>query len=200
MDVLVVDDEKLIVDDLIRDVKEVFPSGTSADGAVNAFEALKLASAKQYDVAILDIDLPQMDGITLARRLISSNPLINIIFVTGYSEFALEAHELYCSAFLVKPVGTRKLKKAFENLRRPFVDITKDISVEYYTGGSEIGKRIEAIRTQRGMKRQELADLMGVTRQTVYRWEQGDRMPDILTFIKLTRILGVHIEDIIGRR
>ena len=61
-----------------------------------------------------------------------------------------------------------------------------------------VGKRIEFCREQRNISRQELADLMGVTRQTVYRWEQGERLPDILAFLKITRILGVGIEDILS--
>ena len=39
---------------------------------------------------------------------------------------------------------------------------------------------------------------MNVSRQTIYRWELGERIPDLLTFIKLTRILGVDIEDIVS--
>jgi DNA-binding XRE family transcriptional regulator len=38
---------------------------------------------------------------------------------------------------------------------------------------------------------------MDVTRQTIYRWEHGERIPDVLTFIRLTRLLGVDISDII---
>jgi transcriptional regulator with XRE-family HTH domain len=53
-------------------------------------------------------------------------------------------------------------------------------------------------RNQRGLSGQELADLMKVSRQTVYRWEQGDRMPDILTLSRLVRVLGVRIEDLLG--
>lgn len=114
-------DEKLIVDDLTRDVLEIFPEA-KADGALNAEAALELAGESSYDVALLDIDMPGMDGLNLARRLIACRPAINIIFITGYQEYAFEAHELYCSAFLLKPVGIRKLKKAFENLRKPFLD------------------------------------------------------------------------------
>ena len=61
-----------------------------------------------------------------------------------------------------------------------------------------LGKKIELYREQRGMSRQELADLIGVTRQTVFRWEHGDRLPDILTFMQLSRLLGVEINDMLG--
>jgi DNA-binding XRE family transcriptional regulator len=141
--------------------------------------------------------MPEMDGLILASRLIALWPAINIIFVTGYKEYALEAHELYCSAFLMKPVGRRKLENAFNNLRKPFLNIPQDFLTTHYSGGAVIGKKIETLRELRGISRQEIADLMGVKRQTVYRWEHGERLPDVLTFITLTRLLGVKISDIV---
>lgn len=195
MKVLIADDEKLIVDDLTVEVRTLFPEAR-VDGAVNAKSALRLAESTEYDVALLDIDLPDMDGLTLARKLIDACPAINIIFVTGYREYALEAHELYCSAFLTKPVSGRKLRQAFENLRKPFLDLPEGFLEEHYSGNAAIGRKLELFREQRQLTRQDLSELMGVTRQTVFRWEQGVRMPDILTFIRLTRILGIRLEDV----
>ena len=83
------------------------------------------------------------------------------------------------------------------NLRKPFIDLPPDFSSSYYSGSAVIGKRLELYREQRGLSRQDVADLMDVSRQTVYRWEQGERVPDVLTFVKLARILGVNIEDIV---
>lgn len=196
MKILITDDEKLIVDDLTRDLKELYPDA-EITGATESAAALKEAESTAFDVALLDIAMPDMDGLTLARKLIASTPDINIIFVTGYTDYALEAHELYCSAFLVKPVGVRKLEKAFKNLRKPFVDVPSEFSSSYYAGSAVLGKKLELYREQRGLSRQEIADLMNVSRQSVYRWERGERVPDVLTFIKLTRILGVSTEDIV---
>lgn len=82
MNILIVDDEKLIVDDLMHEVKEIVP-GASIDGMTNSVGALERAREKEYDVALIDIDMPDMDGLTLARRLIAFSPAINIIFITG---------------------------------------------------------------------------------------------------------------------
>lgn len=196
MNILITDDEKLIVDDLTHDVMEIFPDAT-IDGASDAATALDLSDARKYDIALLDVDMPEINGINLAKKLLASNPSINIIFVTGHSEYALEAHELYCSAYLIKPVGVRKLRKAFEHLRNPFVDLNEEFLRSHYSGGAVIGRNLKMYREQRGISRQELADLMEVTRQTVYRWEQGERMPDVLAFVRLTQVLGVEIKDIL---
>ena len=196
MNILIVDDEKLITDDLTKEVKELYPEAFIGS-AFSAADALSLAEQKEYEVALLDIDMPDMDGLSLARKLIARDPVINIIFVTGYKEFALEAHSLYCSAFLLKPVGKRKLKKAFENLRNPFIDLPEKLSSEHYQGSSVIGKRLEALRKQRGISVQQLADLMEVSRQTIYRWENGERFPDILVFLRLVRVLGSDIKSVL---
>lgn len=197
MNILVTDDEKLIVDDLIHDVLEIYPDA-SVDGASNAETALKLADTKRYDIALLDVDMPGVNGINLAKKLLASNPSLNVIFVTGYNEYALEAHEVYCSGYLMKPVGVRKLRKAFEHLRNPFIDIPEDFIEDHYSGNAVIGNKLKMFRQQRGISRQELADRMDVTRQTVYRWEQGERMPDVLSFVRLAKVLGIGIKDILN--
>ena len=73
----------------------------------------------------------------------------------------------------------------------------EDFFAQHYQGGDAIGKKIEMYRELRGISRQELADLMGVTRQTVFRWEHGERLPDVLTFLSLSRILGVEINEML---
>ena len=199
MNILIVDDEKLIVDDLMHEVRELYPSpDVLIDGAACAVDAIRMAEHTEYDVALLDIDMPDMDGLNLARHLISSCPSINIIFVTGYETYALEALEMYCSAFLLKPVSSRKLKKAFENLRRPILNVSQELLEEHFSGEKVIGKKIEMYRKKRGLSAQDLADLMKVSRQSVYRWENGERIPDVLTFMKLARMLDVRVEDLLG--
>lgn len=196
MNILIVDDEMLIVEDLKRDVLELFP-GSTVLTASNAADALAIAENTAIDTALLDIDMPDGNGLDLARELAALNPVVNIIFVTAYPEYALEAHELYCSAFLLKPTGIRKLKKAFENLRKPFIDLPPEYYKEHYQGGAVIGERLKTLREQRNLSRNDVAQYMGVTRQTVFRWETGERMPDVITFIKLARLLGAEIDDII---
>ena len=199
MRILCLDDEPLALKMLEAAIREA-----KSDAEVTAFrkQADLLEDAKQNgcDVAFLDIHMRGMNGVEVAKRLKEINPKMNIIFVTGYKEYALEAHELYCSAFLLKPVGQRKLKKAFENLRKPFLDVAPDFYTKHYQGNDVIGKKIENYRKQRGLSRQEVADLMMVTRQTIHRWEHGERIPDVLTLEKLARILGVELTHLLDEQ
>lgn len=200
MNILIVDDEDLIVQDLVVEVKELYPNAV-IDVSSNAEDVLvPPLSKKEFDIALLDIDMPGMDGLVLAKKLTERLPSINIIFTTGHSEYALDAHELYCSAFLLKPIGIRKLKKAFENLRKPFIDISSDSIAKHYQGNAVIGQKIEGYRKQLGISRQELADRMTVTRQTIYRWEQGERIPDVLTLERLARLLGVELSHLLDEQ
>lgn len=199
MKVLIVDDRALIVADLEDEVKRIRPDA-ECTGTTSPQDAVHLAEQTRFDVALLDIDMPGMNGISLARRLIEGQPRINVIFVTGFEEYAMESYDLYASAFLVKPVTGKKLKRAFENLRYPVAELDEKTLNAQYAGGNVIGSRIKQQRLCRGMSRRDLAEEMLVTVQTVSRWENGDRMPDIVTFLRLAGVLGVSVEDLTSTR
>ena len=63
--------------------------------------------------------MPGMNGIELAKALKKINPLINIIFVTAYDNYALEAYKIHASGYLSKPVKAEKIKEEIEALRNP---------------------------------------------------------------------------------
>jgi two-component SAPR family response regulator len=74
---------------------------------------------KPCDIAFLDIKMPGMNGLELAKRLKDYTPKINIIFVTAYAEYALEAHELYPSGYVMKMVTKEAVAREIEHLRFP---------------------------------------------------------------------------------
>ena len=133
MRIIICDDYPVIVKNLIRDIKQIVPQAECA-GFSKAKEAQEYVLKNAADVAILDINMPEISGLTLAQIIQKKNPRVNIIFVTGYPEYALEAHELYASSFLVKPVTAKALKKAFENLRNPVANLTGDVIQNFYEG------------------------------------------------------------------
>ena len=63
--------------------------------------------------------MPGLSGIQLAKKLKGTNPLINIIFVTAYDNYGLEAMRLHASGYVSKPVNNEKVKKEIDNLRYP---------------------------------------------------------------------------------
>ena len=169
MKVLIADDNQLIVEDYLDEMGKVVPHAQCI-GTSRPKEVIKLFEEYMFDVVIMDI----------------------VIYVTGYEKFALQSWETFASSFLIKPVSTEKFKEAFANLRHPVSKITAEDVESEYAGENVIGRKILKHREERNMTREELARELGTTVQTISRWENGKRIPDIITFLKLARILAVE--------
>ena len=87
----------------------------SMDVIVDAYsDGRKLIEAfdkKPYDLLFLDIEMPAMDGITLAKKLRERSENIYIVFLTGHVEYALEGYEVNALRYLTKPVQEDKLRE-----------------------------------------------------------------------------------------
>ncbi|MEC0211298.1 response regulator [Paenibacillus ehimensis] len=82
--------------------------------AENGLEALLLFERKKPDIVLLDIEMPQMDGITLARKLQELDPLVKLIVLSGHDnfEFAQAAMDVGVMKYLLKPAGDAEILKA----------------------------------------------------------------------------------------
>lgn len=89
------------------------------------------------------------------------------------------------------------LTKALDTLRFPVSDITDEQLIAFYSGKNFIGIKLTKYREESGLTPQELADELNVTVQTVYRWERGERIPDIITFMHISKVLGINVEKLI---
>jgi len=118
MRIIVADDEKLILEGNTALVRKILPDAEiiMCNRPAKVLEEMEACLA---DIAILDINMPGMKGVDLARRCMEMNPNINIIFVTGYSEYALEAYRLHASGYLMKPISETVLREELSNLRIP---------------------------------------------------------------------------------
>ena len=118
MKILLVDDEQLQLTRLESEAKKAIQD---AEFLVfkNPLEALKVCRDLQIDIAFLDIEMPGINGIQLAKELKKKNPLVNIIFVTAYDNYAVDAYKLHASGYLSKPVKAERIKGEIEALRYP---------------------------------------------------------------------------------
>ncbi len=64
---------------------------------------------KTYDILLLDIEMGKMDGVTMARRLRREDQTVQIVFITGYSDYIAEGYDVAALHYLVKPVDGVKL-------------------------------------------------------------------------------------------
>ncbi len=121
MNIICADDERLALNLLTSTVKEILP-----EAQIHAFktgrEVLGFAETTVCQIAFLDINMGQSNGIELAYKLKIINPKINIIFVTGYDEFYREAFDLHASGYVLKPVTKEALLKEINALRIPLDD------------------------------------------------------------------------------
>ncbi len=100
--VLIVDDEPLAREAVSLRLTE--RSAYEVCGqAANGEDAIRLAEALRPDVIFLDIEMPEMNGIETARHLCALGPQ-NIIFVTAYDHFAIEAFQVNAVDYLLKPI------------------------------------------------------------------------------------------------
>ena len=116
---LIVDDEPYICEDLAYELEHLLPADSKLHMANNAQEALAIARTTPIYIAFLDVDLPGMNGLELAKVIEEENLARNIVFVTGYPDYSLEAWNTQASGFLVKPVQRQKLEACLKKLRNP---------------------------------------------------------------------------------
>ena len=103
---------------MVGTLKEIDPEGKHI-GLIYPDEAISYLRDHLVDVAFLDVEMPKMNGLALAQEMTLLQPQINIVFVTGHSEYALDAYSLYASGYLMKPASVEDVKKCIENLRHP---------------------------------------------------------------------------------
>ncbi len=118
MNILIVDDEAGALRDLFRVIKKVVPN-EEIYTAREADTALKICKTVPLDVTFLDIRMADMNGLDLAKKMKQTRPLLNIVIVTAYPNYALEALHLYVSDYILKPADPEHIRRALQNLRNP---------------------------------------------------------------------------------
>ena len=108
MKVICVDDEPHAVKYTLSQCKQL-PEISEAQGFTDAREAIDWLRDHTADLAILDINMPQIDGITLAARIKQLRPQTAILFLTAYKEYAFDAYAVHPTGYLLKPVSQEKL-------------------------------------------------------------------------------------------
>ena len=79
---------------------------------------LKDFRQKPFDLVFLDIEMPEIDGITLAHQLRAVSPEVPIIFLTSHLEYALEGYEVRALRYLTKPIDPQKLREVLSYVLR----------------------------------------------------------------------------------
>ena len=108
MKIICIDDEPLILN-MTVELCEKLPEKPEVTGFTKPGEALSWLEGHSADIALLDINMPEINGLELAARIRELDPSTAIIFLTGHSEYAVDAFTLHASGYLMKPINKQRL-------------------------------------------------------------------------------------------
>ena len=127
MKCIIVDDNKMARMALKQLVSQV-PALELVAECNDATEALDSLNSIQVDLLLLDIEMPDMTGLDLIRKLGNNKPLI--IFTTAKTDYAVEAFELNVVDYLVKPIALPRFKQAIEKAQETIESNKQEVKVE----------------------------------------------------------------------
>ena len=163
INVIIVDDEKLAIRKLEHQLETLEGFDINICGTYdNPAEALENLAASRPDLVFLDIEMPGMNGLETADRILELTPETDIVFVTAYDKYALDAFEVSAVDYLLKPVMRDRLAKTLSRVnsrtpvRRGDTSVGNEYSVKTF-GGLDVVKNWKPMNvTWRSAKVREL--------------------------------------------
>lgn len=173
--VLIADDDegmRLLLRKAIEKNNMFEVAGEAADGESAVFLAEKL----NPDVIFIDVEMPVMNGVECAKKIQDINPMVIIIFATGYEEYMPEAFELYAFDYITKPFNIRRIHQTLNRIAALHFQRENDSSGPRFKGKSGLGKII--IRNKEGISLVDEEDIVLIQREnrsTVIYTSDGQR-------------------------
>lgn len=155
--VLIVDDEppaRARLRQLLADIGGWQVAGEASHGR----QALELCQSLDPDLVLLDIRMPEMDGIEVARHLITLPRPPAVIFTTAYSDYAIQAFEAQAIGYLVKPVRRERLERALHQAAR----LSRSGMAAVAASVGEGGRRTHiCVRKAKGLRLVPVGEILG---------------------------------------
>ena len=118
--VIMVDDNAVVLNGSLPIIEEVIPNA-SVTGFTKPSEAIEYAKAKRVALAFLDIEMGTVSGLDVCRELLKINPHTNVVYLTAYSDYSLDAWETGACGFMLKPITAEAVRTRLGKLRFPFL-------------------------------------------------------------------------------
>lgn len=207
MKVLLVDDERLQLIRLEKACKSVLPDAEFIS-YMNPVKVLEENSNTIFDIAFLDIEMPEINGIQLAKKLKKINPLLKVIFVTAYSDYALQAFNIHASGYLTKPVREAKIKEEIEHIQSitPLAT-TKKLQIKCF-GNFEVFHKGEPLKFKYKKSKEVFAYLVdregvavGINELNTVLWEEDhpSYLRNLIVDIQKT-LKSIKCDDVFVKR
>ncbi len=123
--IILVDDNAVILNGGLSIIEEVIPNA-SVTGFTKPSEAIDFAKANRVALAFLDIEMGAVSGLDVCRDLLEINPHTNVVYLTAYGNYSLDAWRTGACGFVLKPITPEGIREQLKKLRYPF-----------FTGGKE---------------------------------------------------------------
>lgn len=127
---IIAEDEKTLADELRELLASLWPQLRVVGMAATGAEALAVVEEHEPDIAFLDIRMPGLSGVEVARQLLSSGASTRIVFVTAYDAHAIEAFEARAVDYVLKPVRPGRLAETIHRLKTSLLPLRSDTGSE----------------------------------------------------------------------
>lgn len=159
MNLVILDDEELALCDTEKIIKMALPN-SNIYIFQNVDQALEYILDHSIDIVFLDIEMPKMNGIILAKKLKEIRPKVHIIFMSGHEKYAIDAFAIHVSGFLMKPILIEDVLREITFLYGDsFLSEPKKICV-YTFGGFDIFVDGELLNFKRAKSKELFAYLI----------------------------------------
>lgn len=118
--ILVVDDNKVILSDSLSVLEQVLPSA-AITGFIRPQQTIEYAKTNRVALAFLDIEMGAANGLDLCSTLLEINPRTNVVFLTAYPDYSLDAWNTGACGFMVKPLTPEGVRAQLKKLRYPIM-------------------------------------------------------------------------------
>jgi two-component system LytT family response regulator len=173
---IIVDDEELSVSRLERILSE---SGDIeiCHTFLNPVEAYEFVKKNPINIAFLDISMPEIDGMRLSSLLLDLDASIDVVFVTAYDNYAVQAFDMSALDYIMKPVTAQRISKTLDKIIRRHRSAAAESSMEVTYKTTEEELFHQEILTEQEMKvlrliadglsNKEIVPRMNITGETV---------------------------------
>ena len=118
--VIMVDDNAVILNGGLTIIEKVLPNA-SVTGFIKPSEAIAFAKANRVALAFLDIEMGSVSGLDICGELLEINPHTNVVYLTSYSNYSLDAWNTGACGFMLKPITAEAVRAQLRKLRFPFL-------------------------------------------------------------------------------
>lgn len=113
---------------LLKGMLEQFEDIQVIGEAANGLELMQLAKTLKPQVIFIDIDMPEVNGMSAAQEILAKDANIQIIFVTGHADYAVEAFEISSLDYILKPFELERIGKTVARIKAKISQLNTDIT------------------------------------------------------------------------